>query len=60
MHGQQILNFNHFKQELLNYFEPINRELNARRNLNTLKQMGNFTAVRSYNYFPNGFYKSQQ
>ena len=50
MHGQQILNFNHFKQELLKYFEPINRELNARRNLNTLKQMGNFTAVRSYNH----------
>ena len=49
MHGQNIINYEHFKQELLKYFEPINRELNARRNLNTLKQMGKFTAVRAYN-----------
>ena len=50
MHGEQISNLSHFKQEPLKYFELINREHNARCNFNTLKQMGNFAAVRSYNH----------
>ena len=35
MHGQKIINYEHFKQELLKYFQPTNRELDARLNLNT-------------------------
>ena len=49
IHGQYIMNDEHFKQELLKYFEPINREINERRNLNALKQMGRFASVRAYN-----------
>ena len=41
--------FSIFKEELLKHFEPINRELNARRILNSLKQMGRLNTIRSYN-----------
>lgn len=50
IHGRNIMNYEHFKQELLKYFENINREINARRNLNALKQMGRFASVRAYNH----------
>ncbi len=38
-----------FQQEILNYFEPVNRELTARKMLSELKQMGKLTIVRDYN-----------
>ena len=50
IYGQNIMNYEHFKQELLKYFEPINRKINARRNINALKQMGRFASVRAYNH----------
>lgn len=48
--NQVVLNsFEDFKTELLKHFEPINRELNARKMLSELKQMGKFSSVREYN-----------
>lgn len=50
MINQVVINsFEDFKKELLNHFEPINRELNARKMLSELKQMGKFSSVRDYN-----------
>jgi len=44
-----INTFQDFGNELLKYFEPVNRELNARKNMNMLKQMGNFSKISEYN-----------
>ncbi len=44
-----INTFHDFGNELLKYFEPVNRELNARKNMNALKQMGNFSRISEYN-----------
>ena len=37
LQGNLPQNFEQFKIEILKHFEPINRELNARRNLNSIK-----------------------
>ena len=34
---------------MLNYVEPVNSELTARKTLSNLKQMGSLNAVRAYN-----------
>ncbi len=47
--NKEFQNFDEFKNELLNYFEPVNREDNARKVLNSLKQFGKYNAVSSYN-----------
>lgn len=45
----QINTFAQFSHEIMNYFEPVNRELNARKILNNLKQMGKFSKISDYN-----------
>ena len=45
----QIITWERFMEELLNYFEPVNREQNARKTLSSLKQMGRFNSVHAYN-----------
>lgn len=49
LNNTEIHTFNDFKTKLLEHFEPINRELNARKMLSELKQMGKFNTVRNYN-----------
>lgn len=44
-----IDSFNIFKKLLLEYFEPANKELNARRILSSIKQMGKLYSVTNYN-----------
>ena len=44
-----IQSYDEFRKELLNYFEPVNRELTVRKMLSDLKQMGKLTLVREYN-----------
>ena len=38
-----------FKEKLLEYFEPVNREEHARKILSSLKQMGKFNSISAYN-----------
>ena len=45
----KINTFAQFSHEMMNYFEPVNRELNARKILNNLKQMGKFSKISEYN-----------
>ena len=45
----QIEPFEDFKSKIFDYYEPINRELNARKQMNYLKQMGNFDSITAYN-----------
>ena len=49
IYNRNIETFTEFKVEMLNYFEPVNRELTARKTLSNLKQMGSLNAVRAYN-----------
>jgi len=49
LNGTTITDYPMFQQEILNYFEPVNRELTARKMLSELKQMGKLTIVRDYN-----------
>ena len=49
INNRNIETFTEFKVEMLNYFEPENRELTARKTLSNLKQMGSLNAVRAYN-----------
>ena len=49
INNRNIETFTDFKVEMLNYFEPVNRELTARNTLSNLKQMGTLNAVRAYN-----------
>ena len=44
-----INTFQEFCDKLLEYFEPVNREFNARKAMNSLKQMGKFSKIRDYN-----------
>lgn len=44
-----IQTFEEFGEEMIKYFEPVNREVNARKAMNVLKQMGPFTRIREYN-----------
>ncbi len=44
-----ITTFEAFQVELLKYFEPVNREVNARKALSSLKQMGVFNSISAYN-----------
>ena len=48
--NKEFNNFDDFKAELLNYFEPVNREDNARKALHSLKQFCRFNSVTSYNH----------
>ena len=45
----ELETFEEFKERLLEYFEPVNRENNARQRLSTLKQNGKYNAVAQYN-----------
>ena len=45
----EIKTYAEFEKELLTYFEPVNRELNARKMLRNLKQMGKCEMVKIYN-----------
>lgn len=45
----QISTFDEFEKQLLKYFEPVYRELTARKILSELKQMSKFSSVRDYN-----------
>lgn len=44
-----ISTFAQFKEEILKYFEPVNREINAQKVLSTIKQMGNLNKISDYN-----------
>lgn len=44
-----IQTFEQFGEEIVKYFEPVNREINARKSMNLLKQMGQFSRIRDYN-----------
>ncbi len=44
-----ITTFEDFNEEILKYFEPVNREVNARKALSALKQMGNYSQISAYN-----------
>ena len=46
----QIETFEEFKSKILDSYEPINRELNARKQMNYLKQMGKFDSIRALSY----------
>ena len=48
INSRSIEKFREFKVEMLNYFEPVDRELTARKTLRNLKQMGSLNAVRAY------------
>lgn len=45
----ELDSFDIFEKEMLKHFEPVNRELTARKVLSDLKQMGKFNTVRAYN-----------
>ena len=49
LNGDPPVTFKEFKEKLLEHFEPVNRERNARRMLNELRQMGKFSTIRAYN-----------
>ena len=49
INNRNIETFTEFKVETLNYFEPVNRELRARKTLSNLKQIGSLNAARAYN-----------
>ena len=44
-----IMSFTDFKEKLLLYFEPANRELGAGKLQSNLKQFGKFNTVRAFN-----------
>ncbi len=44
-----IITFEQFSEEILKYFEPVNRKANARKAINALRQMGAFNTVTAYN-----------
>ena len=44
-----IQTFDQFGEEMIKYFEPVNREVNARKAMNVLKQMGHFSRIKDYN-----------
>ncbi len=44
-----IYSFEDFKRELLKNFEPVHREINAKKALSNLKQMGELNSISSYN-----------
>lgn len=41
--------FEHFKRELLDHFEPVNKERHARQRLRNIKQIGKLESIRQYN-----------
>ena len=47
--GTPIQTYADFQGETLSYFEPVNRELTARKSLSNIKQMGKLTQVTEYN-----------
>ena len=49
INSRNIEKLTEFKAEMLNYFEPVNRELTARKTLSNLKQMSSLNAMRAYN-----------
>ena len=49
LNGTTITSYRDLQRELLNYFEPVNCDLTARRMPRNLKQMGKLTLVREYN-----------
>ncbi len=56
-----IQTFENFKTEILKHFEPVNREINARKALSALKQMGAYSSITAYNAeFLNGYSKFRQ
>ena len=44
-----IQTFQEFGEKMLEYIEPVNREVNARKAMNALKQMGQYSKIRDYN-----------
>ena len=49
LNGNILTSYEEFQKELINYFQPVNRELTARKMLSDLKQMGKLTLVQDYN-----------
>ena len=49
LNGTPIQTYAEFQREILSNFEPVNRELTARKTLSNMKQMGKLTQVTEYN-----------